>query len=423
VSRETQRQIDADVAEEVQEVTGAAGSLAIPALRREIAVYSSQPDDRMHYLLQSDAGRLETGDLPAMAPRLGAFTIMVARLRVPVRGRGIMVDGGYLFMGEDELEQPRLRAALWDSFVLTIVLTSLLAIGGGVVMSLGVVRRVEAVSRASRDIIAGDLSRRIPLRGTEDEFDQLGTVVNQMLERIESLMEGVKQVSAGIAHDLRTPLTRVRQRMELAAASDQPAELRLVLSQSIADIEAILATFTALLRIGQIESGSRRAGFATVDLAALALGLGEAFGPVAEEKGQDLAVDIVPGVTIQGDRALLTQLGSNLIENAIRHCPAGCRIRVAVRGERGAAVFSVADDGPGIAADQRSAAITRFVRLPESAATQGTGLGLAMASAIAALHETRLVLEDNSPGLCVSVRFSPAIVAAGRDQPRRLARS
>jgi signal transduction histidine kinase len=295
----------------------------------------------------------------------------------------------------------------------SLSVTFVLALSGGAFMSVNVLRRVDAIGRASRDIMAGDLDRRIPTNGSNDEFDQLSAGLNAMLDRIQSLMAGLQQVSTDIAHDLRTPLTRMRQRLELAIrrAAD-PADLRGALDQSIADIDSILATFSALLRIAQVQAGTRRAGFARVDLTEVLRRVVEAYQPVAEERGQSLLNDTDDdidreGADISGDRDLLTQLAANLVENAIRHAPAGACIRVQVALAGGQPALVVADNGPGIPADQRDTVRARFYRLESSRTTPGSGLGLAMVTAIAALHEAHLVLEDNDPGLRAAVRFKP----------------
>jgi len=284
---------------------------------------------------------------------------------------------------------------------------------GGALMSASVLRRIEAVSQTSRDIIRGDLARRIPLNGSGDEFDHLAVSLNAMLDRIGVLMEGLRQVSTDIAHDLRTPLTRLRQRLELAQQQPPDAQaLSAALGATLTGIDAILQTFGALLRIAQIESGARKASFRTVDLSELLHTVAEIYQPAIEEKSQSLHEDIAAGLAVNGDRELLTQLFANLMENASRHCDAGAHIELSARHAGNAIEVAVADDGRGIPAEMRGKVLQRFVRLDTSRTTPGNGLGLALAHAVATLHDAELKLSDNGPGLRASVRFAPTLAPA-----------
>jgi signal transduction histidine kinase len=227
-----------------------------------------------------------------------------------------------------------------------------------------------------------------------------------MLDRMQALMLGLQQVSSDIAHDLRTPLTRLRQRLELARRRESTAAgLHDALDGAIRDVDVILETFSALLRIAQIEVGSRRSGFTSVALSTLLNGLIEAYQPVVEENGQTLIGQVDAGSSVHGDPELLTQLFANLIENAITHSPAGTRISVAARSSGGEVVATVADDGPGIPAELRQKVLQRFYRMEASRTTPGSGLGLSLVDAVASVHGAALDLEDNAPGLRCLVRF------------------
>jgi signal transduction histidine kinase len=273
-------------------------------------------------------------------------------------------------------------------------------------MSAGLLRRVEAVSRTSRAIIDGNLARRIPVRGVDDEFDHLALSLNAMLDRIQALMEGLKQVSSDIAHDLRTPLSRLRQRLEVARLRSQSVEeLRAALDGSIAHVDAILETFGALLRIAQIESGTRKAAFAQVDLSEVLSAMVEIYAPVAEAKGQSITGAITPALAVRGDRDLLTQMFANLVENAIRHSPQGAAIALSASLQAGTIEALVCDTGPGIPERSRSKVFLRFFRVDESRTTAGSGLGLSLVAAVAALHDIEITLGDNHPGLRVMLRF------------------
>lgn len=235
----------------------------------------------------------------------------------------------------------------------------------------------------------------------EPEFDHLSSSLNEMLARIQDLMLGLQQVSSDIAHDLRTPLTRLRQRLELARRREATVEgLHAAVDGAIDNVDAILETFGALLRIAQIEAGTRRSGFEPVSLSALLSGLIEAYQPVAEERAQQLAAQIAPDLSVVGDRDLLMQMFANLIDNAMVHSAIGADLSVeAVAEARGGIQVMVRDNGPGIPPQYRQAVLQRFFRLDRSRSTPGSGLGLSLVSAVASLHDAALTLEDNEPGL------------------------
>jgi signal transduction histidine kinase len=238
------------------------------------------------------------------------------------------------------------------------------------------------------------------LRGSHDEFDRLAASVNAMLDRIQELMEDVRQVSTDIAHDLRTPLTRLRQRVELASRKATDVEsLRLALDRTLRDVDGVLDTFGALLKIARIEA-SPPAGFAAVDLTEILATIVEVYAPAAEENRQDL--------TVRGDRELLMQLFANLLENATRHAGAGTRIEVLATRSGDRIEVTVADRGPGIPEAMRRRVFQRFFRLESSRTTPGNGLGLSLARAIAAFHQTSVELADNQPGLRASVSLCAA---------------
>ena len=265
-------------------------------------------------------------------------------------------------------------------------------------------RRVEAVSRASRAIMAGDLGQRMALRGTDDEFDHLSTSLNAMLDRIQDLMVGLQQVSSDIAHDLRTPLTRLRQRLELARRRENTVR-GAERSPGYGDRQCRRASWKRSGRCcgsPRSKSGTRRAGFQPVALDALLNGLVEAYQPVTEEKAQDLRARIAPGLWVDGDRELLTQLFANLIDNAIGHSPPGARLSVAAETTPQGVRVMVGDTGPGIPEPYRQKVLQRFYRLEASRTTPGSGLGLSLVNAVAMLHDASLALQDNEPGLrCV----------------------
>jgi signal transduction histidine kinase len=313
-------------------------------------------------------------------------------------------------VGRDVRDLEATRRLILEALTWGLALTAGLALLGGWLMTGRVVRRIEAINQTSRDIMEGDLSRRIALRGSGDDFDQLADGLNRMLARIESLMAGVRQVSDNIAHDLRTPLTRLRSKLEMLRAelettlgAGHPANA--AVEETIADAEVILSTFNALLRIARIESGSQRAGFAEVDLAPLAQDVAELYEPVAAEKGQTLRVEVPESARVIGDRDLLFQALGNLADNAVKYTPEGGDVLLRIRPLRETIAVEVADSGPGIPAELREEVFRRFFRADHSRSTPGSGLGLSLVQAVIQLHGATIDLADNGPGLRVTVRL------------------
>jgi len=403
--------VESDITE-LEEALQAGGLSRLTALIEDRVTH--MPAGPVMYLLQDGAGKLLAGNLPPLAARNGIADV---RLAGPdqagphpqnVHGRGVILPGGdYLFVGADAYPRNEMREVVLKAFTVSMAVTLLLGFGGGVVMSGSLLRRVETISRTAREIMEGNISRRVPLRGVDDEFDHLAESLNAMLDRTESSIEGMRQISNDIAHDLRTPLTRLRQRLELGlrkAAS--PEELRAVIARSLADADGLLATFGALLSIAQLESGTRRERLRSIDLSELLESVVELYQPMADEKRQTLAVNIEPGLAATGDRELLAQMFANIVENAMRHSPAGASIAVSARRpSSGDAEVLITDNGPGIPAAERGNVFRRFYRLEASRTTPGSGLGLSLVAAVAALHGVRIELGDNQPGLRVILRF------------------
>jgi signal transduction histidine kinase len=410
------QQIDTTVSNELAELQADVGSQDTAALKHAIdGLVTRAPG--FYYLLQGADGAVLAGNMMAIHPRPGLRSLEWPHQTQDrhtgggsgVRGRGVLLtDGSYLFVGVSDYQLEEVREVVTGTFAAGLAATIILAIAGGVAMSLGVLRRVENVSRASRAIMAGDLGQRMALRGTDDEFDHLGSSLNAMLDRIQALMNGLQQVSNDIAHDLRTPLTRLRQRLELAQRRETTVEgFKAALDDAITNADEILETFGALLRIAQIEAGTRRSGFGPVRLDILLTELVDAYQPVAEGTGQALTGTFDAPLSLLGDRELLTLLFANLIENAIRHCPSQATIEVQAERVGEEITAWVADNGPGIPAGYRDKVLQRFYRLEASRTTPGNGLGLSAVGAIATLHDARLVLADNGPGLRCVLHFRP----------------
>lgn len=279
----------------------------------------------------------------------------------------------------------------------------MLALFGGVFLSRRFLARVDTLNKGIDGIIAGHLHTRLGPFETGDELDHLGRNFNDMLDRLEASMDGLKRVTDDIAHDLRTPLSRLRQGLEDARADAvDVATYRAAVDRAIADADAILSTFAALLRVAQVEAGSRKAAFAPVDLSEVFRSVAEAYVAVAEDSGRVLHHAIADGVEMPGDRELLVQMLANLVENAIQHTPPGTEITLSLQKTPAGAVAVVADNGPGIPNDLREKVFQRFFRLERSRTTPGHGLGLSLVAAVASLHGIALALADNAPGLRVS---------------------
>lgn len=408
------RQIDAAVDSDVTELEAglaAGGNAGVAAFI--ISRVAQMPTGPMLYLLEDRGGHVLAGNLPALPFRTGVFDF---DLRAPLHRQGrrvirahglILPTGAYLLVGADAQPLEAMLALIRRGFILSGAFTLVLAFGGGMLVSTGLLRRVETISRTAREIMEGNLSRRIPLRGVDDEFDHLAESLNAMMERTESSIEAMRQVSNDIAHELRTPLTRLRQRLELAQRRSVSIEdLRVALDRSIEDTDAILETFGALLRIAQIESGAAKARFAPIALDDVLHTVVEVYQPMAEDKLQRLEAHIEPALAVRGDRELLTQMFANLVENAIRHSPPRTQIGVAAHRKGDHVEVVVSDTGPGIPAADHAKVFRRFYRLDASRTTPGNGLGLSLVAAVATLHDIGIMLEDNRPGLRASLRFA-----------------
>jgi signal transduction histidine kinase len=303
----------------------------------------------------------------------------------------------HLLVGRDISAANLFRTSILETLAWASLLTLMLGVLGGLFMTRNMLRRVDAVNRTSEHIIHGDMSQRVPLTGSGDEFDQLATNLNAMLDQIERLMAGMRQVTDNIAHDLRTPLARLRARLEVTLLEKPDAQrYGEALRQTIAEADTLLGTFNALLSIAEAEAGSRREALAVVRLDEIAHSVAELYEPVADEKGLTLAALIDEGVLVRGDRHLLSQAIANLLDNALKYTPAGS-VSLTVRAEGEWARVEVADTGPGVPADHREAVLDRFVRLEGSRSTPGNGLGLSLVRAVARMHAGSVRLEENRP--------------------------
>lgn len=313
----------------------------------------------------------------------------------------------HLLVGRELSDVLRARAIMAIAMALGIFFTVIMGLIWGNVMSVKLLARLENVNRASREIIAGAMSRRIPLSGSGDEFDRLAENLNDMLDRIGELLTTVRQVSDNIAHDLRSPLTRLRSRLELALLEQpDPVTQRQAMEEAIDQAESIIATFNALLTIAQAESAAARGGFENLDLTVLVRDAAELYEPLAEDKDIVVTVEVEDGLTVMGNRHLLSQAVANLLDNAVKYTPEGGAIRVEAKRTADGVSMSVADSGPGIPEEERENVLRRFYRLDASRNTPGSGLGLSLVAAVARLHGARLELSDNAPGLQTRMVFT-----------------
>ncbi|HZP79679.1 MAG TPA: ATP-binding protein [Pseudolabrys sp.] len=419
----TRRLITEQITETVDaEITGLSEQYRLGGIRRLaliIEARSRRPGSSL-YLLTSSSGEALTGNVGSLAPGVldhpGWEETVYRRLDEAAEGaehhalvRVFELSGGFrLLVGRDLEERERITQIVASAGRWSVAIVVVLGLVGGLFVTRRVLRRVDAMTETTRAIMEGDLSERLPNAGTGDEIDRLADSLNLMLERIEALMRGLKEVSDNIAHDLKTPLTRLRNRSEEALRSAKTeTEYRTALEATIDESDGLIRTFNALLMIARAESGQARDDMAEFDAAEVIRDLGELYEPVAEEKGISLLVEASESAPVKGNRDLVSQAIANLIDNAIKYggpkasAANGTPSEIVVKalGEGDRILLSVGDRGPGIAEADRARAVERFVRLEQSRSEPGSGLGLSLASAVAHLHGGALTLEDNHPGL------------------------
>jgi signal transduction histidine kinase len=403
-----EQQLHAAASDELSELAGSVATAA-PG-----SIASPDPDGVEHFGLFDHAGLRLAGDIALQPTATGDMRVAVLRaggqghrMRLLHVVQTRLSDGRQLVVGTDRHEADELLEQLGRAFLIACVIGVLAALVAGFISSRRYLRRVEAIAAVASEILDGRLETRLTVGARNDEIDQLSATLNATWQRIQSLLEGMRQVSTDIAHELRTPLAHLRFRLESAREAMSPENpARVAMDRSIADVDHVLAVFGALLRIAQIQSGQRRAGFWRLDLSQLVSAVVADVRPVVEDEGRQLRIDIRGGVSVVGDPTLLTQLLVNLIENALRHTPRGTALTVALHAEDGAAVLIVEDAGPGIPDDQRERVLQRLVRLDASRGSPGAGLGLALVKAITDLHQVELMLSDANPGLRITIRFS-----------------
>lgn len=420
-----EQQVQAAINLDTQNLSEAWFSGGVPQLKMTIdqRLEENLDDDAIYQLAFAPPGtapRWIAGNVNALLPGLvpGPFyqaEVTRAGQRALCEFRVTNLPGGFrLLVGRDVRGSAQLRQLLRSTLLSSAVLVLALALAGGFVMR-NLFRRMAAdVSATAAAIARGELDQRVRRSGRGDEFDSMAEAINTMLDRIGRLMDGVREISNSIAHDLRTPIARARARLEDAAGHARGEdELRAAVERAVADLDGVAAVFQALMRIAEIEAGARRAAFADIDLGPLLADLADLYGALAEERSLHLRLDVPDTLPAFGDRELVQQGVANLLDNAIKFSPAGGEVRLAARRTPSHIRIEVADQGPGMPEADRLRAAERFFRGEQARSTPGSGLGLALVQAVAVLHDGALTLENAHPGLraTLALRAAPPALA------------
>ncbi|WP_309228629.1 HAMP domain-containing sensor histidine kinase [Roseomonas sp. KE2513] len=407
LDRQTDAAIRADVAALMQRYRDAGRAGVEQAITFRL---QRDGDAQDLYRLTDAAGRQIAGNLAATPDELDGpapDAEALRWLRAPLVREGALTEarlyradlsnGDRLIVGRDVEERLRLRELLGRGLGWAASASCLIALIGALLLRRALQSRLRPAAETVQAIAQGDLSQRVPLSGKEDEFDRLGRTMNAMLDRIGTLMAGIRGVSDAIAHDLRTPVARARGRLEEALDGDAET-MRRAIETGLADLDGMTRIFQAVLRITEAEAGARRAAFGSLDLAPLLADAAELYDAIAEARGVALRVDLPESLPLTGDRDLLLQAVANLLDNAVKFSPAGGVIRLSAGLSAGALRITVADEGPGLSPADRARAGERFFRADSARATPGYGLGLSLVRAVAGLHGGELVLTDTRPG-------------------------
>lgn len=427
ISRETDRVLTQQVRDSIEAEIGILAdeglSKGLTGIVAAIEQRSRVPGASLYVIADKD-GHVVAGNVTEVPPALlkqsglDPVTVPYKRLEGDRTSNVAMVqvlplpNGLIMLVGRDISEIDRIRTVVAKAMVIGVGLLILLALTSWFFVSRRVLKRIDQVSATSLRIMAGDLSGRLEVTGSGDEFDRLASSLNAMLDRIEDLLSGLKEVSDNIAHDLKTPLTRMRTRVEAALAGEGSGEdYRAALEATIEDADQLIRTFNALLMIARVEAGSPDGALTSLDLARIVADVAEFYEPVAEEAEVYLDLSLEEPLPMVGSRELVSQALGNLVDNAIKYVRSGetppetARVRVTARREGPEIVVSVADNGPGIPAAERERVLQRFVRLEKSRSQPGSGLGLSLVEAVTKLHHGAISLSDAGPGLVVTLRF------------------
>ncbi len=420
----TRRLVNEQITQTVDaEIGGLSEQYNLGGIRRLVIIVDTRarrPGSSL-YLVTTNAGEGLAGNVGSLPPGLlekAGWSETEYRRQDESEGpahsalvRVIQLPGGFrLLVGRDLDERERLYDVVISAGKWSAAIVVVLGLAGGFFVARRVLRRVDAMTETTRSIMEGDLGERLPITGSNDELDRLAVNLNAMLERIEALMRGLKEVSDNIAHDLKTPLTRMQNRAEQALRTAKTeTEYRSALEATIEESEGLIRTFNALLMIARAESGQARDNMSEFDASEVARGVGELYEPLAEEKGLSLEVEAPSPVPVHGSRELVSQALANLVDNAIKYAALAERadtshvitVKAASEGDR--VLLSVIDQGPGIPESMRERVVERFVRLDQSRTVPGSGLGLSLVAAVARLHGGELKFEDNAPGLAATI--------------------
>ncbi len=419
------RQINATITAEINGLSESYREHGLSGLVEVIEerIAADRTGDSIYLLTDSDYQQV-TGNLPRWpsdVERQGRW----ATFEIPadehegsgpasVRAMSFLLSEGYhLLVGRNLRERQNFENLIEQSLVWSLIITVGLGMLGGVIMSRDMRRRLEAINATTLRIMRGAMHERIPVTGSDDEFDHLSVNLNNMLQQIDRLMLAMREVSDNIAHDLRSPLTRLKSRLEIALLTPKSGEhYRQVIEQTVQETDNILTTFNALLSIAQAEGGAARGDMEPIDMVLLCADVAELYEPLAEAKQLTLSASLAGSAPIRGNRHLLFQAIANLVDNAIKYSDPGGQVSVSVTTEGDAVEVVVADRGPGIPEADRERVLHRFVRLEQSRTTPGNGLGLSLVTAVMTLHNGSLVLDDNRPGLKAILRLPLVAVAA-----------
>lgn len=408
-----ERQNDATIRAEVQALADQYRILGLQGIVDTIQRRSIERGGGIYLLVDAD-GKHVAGNLASVPPEVIDETgwidfpldIMVGTTMQRRSARAFhadLNDNYEMIVGRDVQELKLFGDIIKRTLYWALGFALVLGLGGGLLTSRNFLRRVDAITDTSRSIMGGNLAERMPVTGNGDELDKLARSLNEMLDQIERLMTGMKEVTSNVAHDLKTPLTRLRARVESALRSNSKAEYRAALDKTIEESDRLLQTFNALLSIARAEAGQSRELLQHVDAHDIVADVAELYQPIAEEEGGTLTVNVAPGLNVMADRQLLSQALSNLVDNALKYgvTEENPKPQISIVGklEDDAVMITVSDRGAGIPAEDRARVVDRFVRLDSSRTKPGNGLGLSLVAGVMKLHGAALVLEDNEPGL------------------------
>ncbi len=416
------------VTQEVEQIERVFDNNGMNGLLRTLERRARQPGANL-YIIASPTGEVLAGNVASLQPGVldaegwTETPFRYQRFQEEARGNKrpmayaqviVLSNGLRVLVGRDLGEPENFRNLVRQALMVALGVMGFGALAIWYLIGRNALKRMDRMSGASQRIMAGDLSQRLPTSGSGDEFDRLSESLNTMLGRIEKLDEGLKQVSDNIAHDLKTPLTRLRNKAEAALAGGERADYRTALEEMIGESDQLIRTFNALLMISRVEAGQAPAEMSAIDISGIAQDSTELYEPVAEDSGLKLATEVAEGIEVKGNRELVGQALGNLIDNAIKYAEGSGGepdIRIALERREGEVVLSVADSGPGVPDDKREDVVKRFVRLDASRSKPGTGLGLSLAGAVMEMHHGRLELDathperENNRGLTVRMVF------------------